>query len=271
MSLSYSFRDAKCWAAFSGDHNPIHFDTVEAKRLGMNELCVHGMRAMLDVKYALSTSLEKYAPSSDWLMFTSRLREPVLCEIPYQLPLSETVRHERVQVSGNLLNTHTRQISISSKLAGAKPLVLSPFTLVDTFEEEELTKLYTQFLEVKSHAAPQWSFLDAVLFRQLVNDQATLDCLHSIFPVHEAASLCDVFSLLQVVQTHHETHFSHQLLMSPGKSHQFETFDYAIQPTLVMGQKKIGLVLLAGIQAWRENEPMMSVTITLKTGPLVEK
>lgn len=35
-----------------------------------------------------------------------------------------------------------------------------------------------------------------------------------------------------------------------------------------MGEKHSGLILVAGIQAWRLNEPLISVTVTLKTGPL---
>ena len=83
-SLSYSLNDAERWAAFSGDYNPIHFDASEARRLGLNGLCVHGMRAMLDMKSALSPRCEKQSTLPDGLMFTSRLREPVLCDTAYQ-------------------------------------------------------------------------------------------------------------------------------------------------------------------------------------------
>lgn len=269
MSLSYSLEHAERWATFSGDYNPIHFDVAEAKRLGIDGLCVHGMRAMLDVKSALSASLEKHVPVFEGLVFSSRLREPVVCGMSYQLPLKEVLRHDRVQVSGNLINVHTQQISISSKLAGAKPLTYSPASQWNTLDGEALAALNAQFLDVGGPAAPPWSFLDAVLFRQLVNAPATLATVQSITPEHEAASLRDVFSLVQVVQTHHETHFSPRLLRQSENGQRFASLDYAILPTLVMGESHVGLVLVAGIQAWYASEPLMSVAVTLKTGPLV--
>jgi hypothetical protein len=103
----------------------------------------------------------------------------------------------------------------------------------------------------------------------MVNDPATLETVHRIIPQLEAASLSDVFSQVQVVQTHHETHFS-PCLLSPWQERQrLESLDYCIQPTLVMGEKNSGLVLLANIQAWSAGEPLMSVTVTLKASPLV--
>ena len=268
MSLSYSLEHAERWAAFSGDYNPIHFDVNEAKRLGMDGLCVHGMRALLDVKSALSAAVEKHASSLEGLVFSSRLREPVMCEIPYELPVKEVVRREQMQVSGNLVNFQTQKTSISSKITGANSLTLSPAAQVNTLEGEELAVLYTQFLTHVGHVAPLWIFLDAILFRQLVNAPATLETVHSIIPEHKANSLRDVFSLVQVVQTHHDTHFSPRLLRQNESGQRFDAIDYTILPTLVMGNKHAGLVLVAGIQAWRVNEPLMSVTVTLKTGSL---
>lgn len=269
MFLNYSLRDAERWAEFSGDYNPIHFDVAKAKQLGMDGLCVHGMRAMLDVKSALSATLEKRASASCGLVFSCRLREPVACGTPYQLSVGETCRNEQVQVSGKLLNAHTQQIGMSSKLTSNCALVLSPITQVKTLDGETLATLYAPFLAVQSQAAPLWNFLDALLFRQMVNDPATLETVHSIIPQSEAASLSDVFSQVQVVQTHHETYFSPRLLSPWQERQRLESLDYSIQPTLVMGEKNTGLVLLANIQAWSAGEPLMSVTVTLKASPLL--
>ncbi|MEB8293584.1 MaoC/PaaZ C-terminal domain-containing protein [Klebsiella michiganensis] len=268
MTLCYSLRDAERWAAFSGDDNPLHFDATEAKRFGLEGLCVHGMRAMLDVKSALSACLESDALTSGDLLFSCRLREPVACEKPYQILVCETRRHEQVQLSGSLLNVQTQRTGISSKLASSKALALSPVVQSYTLGEEALTALYERFLAVQSPAAPLWSFLDAALFRELVNAPETLATVHRIFPQPEVASLRDVFRLAQVVQTHHEVHFSPQLLSQRGESQRIESLYYSIKPTLVMGEKHSGLILVAGIQAWRLNEPLISVTVTLKTGPL---
>ena len=270
MSVRYTLRDAERWAAFSGDRNPIHFDAAEARRLGLDGLCVHGMRALLDVKAGLSQALEKHTLWSDGLLFTSRLRDPVLCAIPYQLSLNETHTGDRVQISGNLVNSYTLQSSISSKLTEAKPLALSPVSQAKTLRGAALAALYRQFQAVENLPVPLWSFFDAVLFRQLVNAPETFDTVHRLLPDHHATCLGDIFSRVQVVQTHHQTHFSPWLLQTAGNALQCEPLHYAIQPTLVMGEKAAGLVLVTGIQAWRINEPLMTVTVTLKTGPLAE-
>lgn len=269
-TLRYSLSDAERWAAFSGDYNPIHFDAAEAQRLGLTGLCVHGMRAMLDMKSALSTSREKYGVRAEGLMFTSRLREPVLCDTLYQLPVRETLRDDGVQLSASLRHAQTHQASISSKLIATDVLVLPPVTQMNTLGAQELATLHTQFLAVGSPVVPAWSFLDAVLFRQLVNAPQTLETVHSLLPSVQANSLGDIFTLVQVVQTHHETHFSPQLLTQTEQGQHFGAIHYAIRPTLVMGEKQRGLVLLAGIEAWQDGEPLMSVSVTLKTGPLTE-
>ncbi|MBO1916418.1 MaoC family dehydratase [Providencia rettgeri] len=56
-TLRYTLEDAKQWASFSGDDNPIHFDLEWVKAKGGDQLSVHGMRALLDVKQFASESL----------------------------------------------------------------------------------------------------------------------------------------------------------------------------------------------------------------------
>ena len=34
MKLTYALDDAKRWAAFSGDYNPVHFDVDYARSIG---------------------------------------------------------------------------------------------------------------------------------------------------------------------------------------------------------------------------------------------
>lgn len=269
MSFIYSLRDAEEWAKFSGDDNPIHFDHAEAKRLGLDGLCVHGMRAMLDIKTALSARMENDASGAVGFSFISRLREPVLCDEPYQLALSETVRRGQMQVSGNLLGKDaSAQASISSKLTGAGGVNLTPVTQTFSLSDETLTSFYQDFPHSGKHVAV-WSYMDAVLFRQLVQSPDTLDTVRSILPEVRATRLSEVFSQVQVVQTHHETCFSRSLLAAGTEKACCEGFDYAVLPTLVTGDKHSGLILLASLQAWRGEDPLMTVTVTLKTGPLV--
>lgn len=270
MYLYYTLRDAERWAAFSKDYNPIHFDAVEAKHLGMEDVCVHGMRAMLDVKSALSRALQKQTLSTGGLLFNCRLREPVACEKPYHLVLSEMPSVGLQQLTGNLRNAQTQARSMSSKLSESPPLVLSPIMQANTLRGEALSTLYRQFQTVEPQIAPLWSFFDAVLFRQLVNAPEILETVQSIIPGHKATRLSDVFRLARVVQTHHETCFSPLLLDDADPGSASEPLHYSVLPTLVMGEKEAGLVLVAGIEAWRANQPLISVSATLKTGPLAD-
>lgn len=270
MSLNYCLRDAERWAAFSGDYNPIHFDTAEANRLGMERICVHGMRAMLDVKSALSQAIDTDALSSDSVLFSCRLREPVLCGTPYELPVSETSGAGGIEVSGKLCNATTHRISLKSKLSEAHAQERASLTAVGTLRGASLGTLYEQFKSLEIATVPLWTFYDALLFRLLVNAPETLATVQNILPQHSANSLKAIFTLVQVVQTHHETRFPRQMLQHAGDTARFDDLHYAIQPTLVMGEKETGLVFVAGILAWQNNGIPIAVEVTLKTGPIAE-
>ncbi len=105
MELTYTVQDAEAWAAFSGDYNPIHFDLQQARRIGVAQLSVHGMRAMLDMKRHLSTALLATAPDQDGCTFRARLRQPVLCQTSYQLQIAS----KGSSVTGALLDSTTQE------------------------------------------------------------------------------------------------------------------------------------------------------------------
>jgi hypothetical protein len=66
------------WAEFSGDRNPIHFDSAHAQRIGAPGVIVHGMLVLLAVKNQLGKAAAAWDSSSDWWLFRSRLRHPVI-------------------------------------------------------------------------------------------------------------------------------------------------------------------------------------------------
>lgn len=268
MQLTYTQGDAERWAAFSGDYNPIHFDAAAAKSLGMAGLCVHGMRAMLDVKSALSLKINESALLSDCLLFNCRLRNPVLCEQSYQLTVSERRGATGVQVHGELGHIHNPEADVSSKLSEVDPQPLVTCSQSNVTHGVALDTHYNQFKAVEKHPVPLWSFYDALLFRLLVNAPETLETVQSIVGPGSAGSLKEMFSQVQVVQTHHQTRFSRQLLWPVEDEIGKASLNYAIQPTLVAGTPETGLALVAGIQAWHISEMPISVAITLKTGPL---
>ncbi|STQ14907.1 Uncharacterised protein [Enterobacter cloacae] len=81
MTLRYSQQDARLWAAFSGDYNPVHFDKAWVKSQGGSRLSVHGMRALLDVKRFISPEVRR----SSFLKCTVRLRRPLWRDTTYLL------------------------------------------------------------------------------------------------------------------------------------------------------------------------------------------
>ncbi|WP_417903523.1 hypothetical protein [Chania multitudinisentens] len=265
MILNYTVRDAEEWAAFSGDYNPIHFDLQYVRNMGGDQLSVHGMRAMLDMKRYLSEALLASPLQEDFYAFSTRMRRPVLCHTSYQLQVAE----HGAQITGKLLDEATQESCFSSKLAAAQPLVLANVEQESSLSLAEVMAFSQQFPGVAADAAQTWGFFDALLFQLLVKSPETLATLTAALPALKAASLIEVFAQIPVVQTHHETHFSAQLFTPQAHFHLGEQLYYAIQPTLIMGNKDSGFVLRTVIQARTQQQPLIMTAVTLKTWPLV--
>lgn len=164
MIFNYTLSDAERWAKFSGDYNPIHFDLQHAQHLGLQQLTVHGMRAMLDIKYQLSAALLPAMPQADFLRFNVRLRQPVLCHTAYQLQLSEAVG----QVSGNLLDMGTGESCFNSKLRSGPALEQMKSGQWTSLSAEQVHQFSQQFPGNASEPNECWGFFDALLFKLLV-------------------------------------------------------------------------------------------------------
>lgn len=264
MILNYSVRDAEEWAAFSGDYNPIHFDLQYVRNMGAEQLSVHGMRAMLDMKRHLSAALLAATPKEDFYSFSTRLRHPVLCHTPYQLQITE----KGSQVTGKLLDSATQEICFSSKLTAAQPLVQVNGGQEHRLALAEVMALSQQFPGDAADAAQTWGFFDALLFQLVVKSPETLAMVTETLPELAAATLIEVFAQIPVVQTHHETHFSAKLLSSDAHFHLVDHLAYAIQPMLIMGNRESGFVLRTEIQARMQQQPLITTAVTLKTWPL---
>lgn len=264
MILNYTLHDAEEWAAFSGDYNPIHFDLQYVRNMGAEQLSVHGMRAMLDMKRHLSEALLATTPREDFYTFSTRLRRPVLCHTPYQLQVAES----GTQVTGKLLDSATQEICFSSKLTAAQPLVSVNHGQEHRLPLAEVMALGRQFPGDASDVAQTWGFFDALLFQLLVKSPETLAMVTDTLPELTAATLIEVFAQIPVVQTHHETQFSAKLLLPDAHLHLVDHLDYAIQPMLVVGNRESGFVLRTEIRARTQQQPLITTAVTLKTWPL---
>ena len=86
VSLRFNRDDVECWAAFSGDRNPIHFDLEKARKIGVDALVVHGMLVLLPIKRMMS---EASSSSRGWTRFKALFRFPVLEDM--RLHVTQTV------------------------------------------------------------------------------------------------------------------------------------------------------------------------------------
>lgn len=265
MDLTYTLQDAQAWAAFSGDYNPLHFDLQQVRKIGMEQLSVHGMRAMLDMKHHLSAALLTTAPVPGGYIFRARMRQPVLCQTPYQLQIASKGH----QLTGTLLDKTTQERCFSSTLTSAPLLPMAAGVKQHSLTLAEVMALARLFPGETAQSAQTWGFFDAVLFQLLVTSPETLAMLTSVLPELAAATLSDVFAQIPVVQTHHETQFSAKLLTPDPHFHIAERLYYTISPMLIMGDKNSGLVLRAEIEAGSLSHPLITTAVTLKTWPLV--
>ena len=265
MRFNYTRNDAEQWAAFSGDYNPIHFDLQWARKLGSERLTVHGMRAMLDMKQALSEALRPASSDVHFFRFSARLRQPVRCDLDYRLDIA-TTEH---QASGRLLDECNNENCFSAKLLPA-----ASFDITDA--AAPIQRLERRDVEVLGRRFPgdpllQWSFLDALLFQRVVSSAQILSAIKQRLPAMQARTLIDVFAQLSVVQTHHDVHFKAGLL-TPGTLHCLEdTLSYAISPPLIVGDSDSGLAVRIDVQCWTPHGPLLASAITLKTASYVQR
>ncbi|MHC5177714.1 MaoC/PaaZ C-terminal domain-containing protein [Serratia rhizosphaerae] len=267
MRFNYTRSDAEQWAAFSGDYNPIHFDLQWARKIGSERLTVHGMRAMLDMKQALSESLRPASPDAHFFRFSARLRQPVRCELDYRLDVA-TTEH---QASGRLLDECNDECCFSAKLIPSAAFDITDAPLVQRLERQEVEMLRRRFPGTPEAALLQWSFLDALLFQRIVSSTEILSAIKERLPTMQAQTLIDVFAQLSVVQTHHDVHF-HASLFMPGALGCVESvLHYAILPPLIVGDGDSGLVVQIEVQCWTPQGPLLATAVTLKTASYTQR
>lgn len=254
MTLIYTQQDASQWATFSGDYNPIHFDLKKAQAMGLGGLTVHGMRALLDIKdhQDFSQGTEAY------YRFIARLRHPVKCHTHYQIA--------KTQNQSQLIESATGLCCFSGKLEQTAPPIVQPGAADGHLTPDDILKMRQEYPFIKN--IYEWSFLDAVLFRLIVQSPEILPAIKVKLPDLNATTLADIFRATPVVQTHHEILFSGQyLLPAPGANN----FQYRMLPLLIMGDFAHGLVVRIAMQGHYDaiHSPI-TTAITLKLLPMAK-
>ncbi|WP_058910646.1 hypothetical protein [Entomohabitans teleogrylli] len=263
--LHYTLADAHQWAAFSGDYNPVHFDLPWVQAQGGSQLSVHGMRALLDVKrYAGELFAAQNAPQSDYLKCVVRLRRPLWCDTDWLLV--PDAPKKRLAATARVLCPDTREECLSCQI--------SPQDWPDTPQGSQRTDISADMLlklqqsfSVLAPGAALWQLLDALLFRQLIHDEALLRQENIAALLPQGAALQDVFSRYPVLQTHQELVFDSRLARRWQETMLPEALELQLLPSLVVGDIHNG-ALIRITAAARLNEQYLTNAITLKVGPV---
>ena len=263
--LRYTLADARQWAAFSGDENPIHFDLAAAREMGAGQLSVHGMRALLDVKRDVQLRLTNPPSGPErYLKCVVRLRRPLWCDSDWLL--TPGAAKNRVLSAALVSSPQDDEVCLSCQmslaagpesLVGKQPSGVAPKTLL---------ALQSHFNSTWPDLA-QWQFLDALLFRQLINDPALLrqENIAALLGPGET-SLQQIFTRYPVLQTHQEVVFDARLA---GKATPIwpESLTLWLLPSLVVGQVEQGALVRIAAAAQLDNLIMTNM-VTLKVGPM---
>ncbi|QMI06723.1 MaoC family dehydratase [Citrobacter sp. RHB25-C09] len=259
MPLHYTQLDARRWAAFSGDYNPVHFDEAWVKAQGGTSLSVHGMRALLDVKRFISPPVD----SMPFLKCTVRLRRPLWRDTAYRL-----MREEHKRVAASVRDDTANETCLSCQLMPEYHFPLTTGESIQRLDVQTLVGLHQLFAPLLADAQ-QWHFLDALLFRHLLQDDALLrqDAIASMLP--ECRTLDALFSRYPVVQTHQEVIFDSHLL-APWRADALpESLEIETLPALVVGDLVNGAVVRIAARTCYQNH-YISNAVTLKVGTLTK-
>jgi len=265
MTKQYQLQDAEQWAAFSGDNNPIHFSLQAAHQLGLNALCIHGMRAMLDIKAALSAQAQSALPQEQSLLFSCRLDKPVYYQRAYQFKNEQMLLNHRRQVRSTLWDEVNQEHCVQGKLAAVPAILPNISGENGQISGEEMAASFEALSAMTGQSLSLWNALDALLFRQLIHSPNTMSRVRAVLPELDCPNLMAIFKHIQVVQTHHETHFSSSLLPTENTALFDQPLNYSILPALVAGKSKNGFILQVSIQASSGKKALIKSSATLKT------
>lgn len=162
MSLRFHKNDLEKWAAFSGDYNPIHFEREAAARLGLEEIVVHGMLAMLPLKTSLdNVSAELYPKGARW---SASLLNPVPLEEASQAKVENSGAGGKAAFSLSSDAGQTRFIKGSFLPADFSEVAPEEKGAVSLVPPDEVAEKAKEFCTDYPQASRLWVFLDALAF-----------------------------------------------------------------------------------------------------------
>lgn len=164
MTNRFCRQDLVDWAAFSGDHNPVHFDELLMRRQGRKGLIVHGMLAMLPMKMMAAVKLLAKGAGDQSLKIV--LRKPVYVNERVTCSVTDGALQKL-----RLTNDAGELIYVGELLPEAVTGERS--SPAQTLPDDVLQAKLSAFRERYPQAEYDWIFLDALAFSLYIDANGT--------------------------------------------------------------------------------------------------
>jgi len=256
--FTFDSEQVKNWAEFSGDFNPIHFDLDWAQRLGVDNLVVHGMLAMLHLKQHLTEHGERCTVEQEtWHAFKAMICNP----LPYdkQLVLAPVPKRQSLNYKGKCEESETEYFKGSVKWDVAKPDAWqSPPVLSGRIDTTEMLERFKQHY---SENFASWVILDAMVFSDFMNNQAIP--LRNHIAEQISSAFGDVPNNLIVVHGNHSVFMNAALLQGKDLAEYVSgDIEYFIpEPDLIVESNKI--ICLVKVLVKQGDSELMAVEMGL--------
>lgn len=159
MIIKYNEIDLKQWAEFSGDHNKIHFDKNFAEQNGLNDLVVHGMLAMLDLK----KNINENSNNNNSLIIN--LRKPIY--------INNEVNIAKENNTLLMYDNHSiNNPNFISKIGNDLFCISETTDKKITIKNELVNKKKHEFKKNYSEINLAWVFLDALIFYLYISENS---------------------------------------------------------------------------------------------------
>jgi MaoC like domain len=235
------------WAEFSGDFNPIHFDQVQATKLGSERLVVHGMLALLHVKHETLQALKKVAPVLGWSRYKALFRSPIPQSSPLQLlmrPKSNAVRFS-LECDGLEYSRGLHEVADA-------PALHEQSSPMHWLEPGFVQTQHAQFCNSFKSVSEAWIFLDALIF--------------SRFLEHKFAQIAEMSPDMLAVQV------SHTVVCDANRLHALFSVDqhlpsvgYSVREVKQKGSQEESASGVAQLDVFADGVQVMQIEIGLLT------
>lgn len=200
MELLFNSTDIENWASFSGDRNPIHFDTKAAERLGVSKIIVHGMLVLLEVKHQVA--VDNTSNRNEWTQFRALLKKPILKDEKAFIQVKDKGAKRRFSVSSKDASNH-----IMGFFWNVPSEVWDSAEEIYKLDTRTVNDNYDCFYRTFNKQYSTWIWLDGLIFGHFISHKINeLISRLQMSNIKEVNSLEDIFGYT-VVQTSHQTTF----------------------------------------------------------------